>query len=448
MKSRCTKIDGYEIVGMQFAAYPTETQLTRMSQLQPSLRAAWNWLCARQQTVLDARLARAQRLGVVSPAQPKPDYSGLSSEEASHLKTEFRKASSDRIRTAYEATSRLPECAWRPHLSGADSEATRLGLKHDYQVVNWHLTALGLPTLPAHLLQKLIKNWSTKATGSRRKRPRKACETMPIATGSGVCFRLRHEGPHNGEIYIPTVGWIAVRVDRGLLGRLYCPGSGILDGVSLRWDGLRWLASIRIQRRLRPARTRTGRDIGIDPGLAVLITDSEGRQLRNPRNLKFKDSLSLVLSIVQQRGVNAQTKSELGAIEHQARRHEARMRNRVHTQLRQAAAYYAREYDSIYVEANTGCALGVGSRYDGATKLFVDFLRSKAGDRLREVESYYNSQDCSQCGHRDKIVWERRFGSRDQTCTCAQCGYTADRDVNAARNVLRKGAEHGVICET
>ena len=62
-------------------------------------------------------------------------------------------------------------------------------------------------------------------------------------------------------------------------------------------------------------------------------------------------------------------------------------------------------------------------------------LKQRYGSRVREVSPHYTSQDCSQCGFRSKKSWSYengRFGK------CPKCGYTADRDVNAARNIASK----------
>ena len=55
-----------------------------------------------------------------------------------------------------------------------------------------------------------------------------------------------------------------------------------------------------------------------------------------------------------------------------------------------------------------------------------------AGTRLREVDPYDTSQDCSGCGVRvPKVLGDRLH-------ECAHCGLVIDRDLNAARNILHR----------
>jgi transposase len=56
--------------------------------------------------------------------------------------------------------------------------------------------------------------------------------------------------------------------------------------------------------------------------------------------------------------------------------------------------------------------------------------RGKAPGRVEKVPAAYTSQRCSACGHvdRDSRQSQARF-------RCTACGYAANADVNAARNI-------------
>ncbi len=159
--------------------------------------------------------------------------------------------------------------------------------------------------------------------------------------------------------------------------------------------------------------------------------------MRNPRNKKFKDACATVQSIL---GLARQEKVYLPELEKDLARTIARSTRRVKEQLRQYAAWVDVNFDYVGIESNTGIAIGISSQaYTGATKQLVSALRSRLGtDRVREVDPFYNSQECSRCNHRDKETWSRRLGKEDQTCTCTVCGYSADRDLNSSLNVRSK----------
>lgn len=50
--------------------------------------------------------------------------------------------------------------------------------------------------------------------------------------------------------------------------------------------------------------------------------------------------------------------------------------------------------------------------------------------------SQYTSQTCSRCGHADKKNRESQA-----VFVCKKCSYTANADVNAARNILKRGLD-------
>ena len=74
---------------------------------------------------------------------------------------------------------------------------------------------------------------------------------------------------------------------------------------------------------------------------------------------------------------------------------------------------------------------------DVAWSMFSNILSYKAeyaGKIVEKVNPAYTSQTCSQCGTRTLMEL------KDRVFTCA-CGLSMDRDINAARNILRLGKQ-------
>jgi hypothetical protein len=434
---------GYADRGMVFPAYPTEDQVAKIEAMQPSLRAAWNWLVSRIEDPLKAHEAKLVRDGLLPPAIPRPEYSGLQPEEAKTRKQEYTEACRKRRQEIFNSPVKVE---WRPFLSGKGSEAERLGLSESYQVINNYLSDKGLPCLPAALLRRLELNFKFKPTGDKRKRRKQPDCVMPIQTSSGDKIRLikRLAGNWlsrrcNAEVHLPSVGWIAVYLDPGLVNILLTPGNTVREGCTLRYEHGRWYASVKVIRRekMHPG-PGDGSHCGIDPGLAKLATVSDGTVLPNKRNLRYAEARELALGIADIHP----DKEERSWIREFVFRQDFRQRRRTLTQCRQLAAKLSRQYDFIGIEANTGIALGSGSRYVGATKTLLQCLIHRCGtNRVREIDSHFNSQDCSQCGFRSKETWQRRLGESNQTCKCTHCGIELDRDLNAARNVDKRLAE-------
>jgi putative transposase len=82
---------------------------------------------------------------------------------------------------------------------------------------------------------------------------------------------------------------------------------------------------------------------------------------------------------------------------------------------------------------------------DASWGAFLDILSAKAasaGHEVIRVTPRFTSQKCHQCGE----IVQKSLSVR--THLCPFCGYVADRDVNAAHNILAKagappsGAKH------
>ena len=95
-----------------------------------------------------------------------------------------------------------------------------------------------------------------------------------------------------------------------------------------------------------------------------------------------------------------------------------------------------------YAERSSGLATGDFNQAEFLTaniscsRCFVGGRKKEeAGRTLVAVNPAYTSQDCSQCGHRQrKSLFVRRH-----LCSC--CGLDIDRDENAACNILRLGLQ-------
>ena len=79
---------------------------------------------------------------------------------------------------------------------------------------------------------------------------------------------------------------------------------------------------------------------------------------------------------------------------------------------------------------------------DASWSMFRQMLSYKAesaGRKLIAVPAHCTSQMCSSCGE----YVEKSLSVR--THLCPYCGYQEDRDVNAARNILRRGLDEAIV---
>jgi putative transposase len=78
------------------------------------------------------------------------------------------------------------------------------------------------------------------------------------------------------------------------------------------------------------------------------------------------------------------------------------------------------------------------STHDAGWAQFINIVAAKAeeaGMRIVAVDPKNTTQACSRCG----VLPVVKKTLSDRLHSCATCGYVADRDVNAAQNILRLG---------
>ncbi len=115
--------------------------------------------------------------------------------------------------------------------------------------------------------------------------------------------------------------------------------------------------------------------------------------------------------------------------------------------LHKLSAYYAREYELVAVEDLDIKGMLESPRNSrntasAAWNTFTDLLEYKCkreGTHFVEVDPEDTTKECASCGVKtDKPIWVREH-------SCPACGFEADRDANAAWNILSRGlSELGV----
>jgi putative transposase len=185
----------------------------------------------------------------------------------------------------------------------------------------------------------------------------------------------------------------------------------------------------------------TPEQVGIDVGLASFASFSTGEAIENPRFFRQEER---ALARAQRR----MAKEANGTPKRRKRRrvvarvHERtrwKRRNFAHQESRKIVNRFqviAVECLSINRMVHNRCL--AKSISDAACAEFASMVRVKAewaGRAFVAVNPAYTSQDCSGCGHRQKMP----LGERIYHCPC--CHLELDRDLNAALNILRLGLQ-------
>ena len=435
MKKKFQIAEGNEIRGFVVRLYPTKDDEAKLEVLSNDMRRAWNWLVSRTEEVLSSREAYAVRNGLVGQRPEKPVCNG-SPEATKQAWALFRKACAEWHGVVHKATKDVPECAFRKFTD----ELQHFRCKYDYQllgrVIDWSYSegSERLIRPGAHMLQALSKNYFQKS--SRRKRFRRVSDgMMPLQVRSGDdCFSM---GAFGGRRNSPDFYNCSVKIN-GLTMRGRLPGKSpegrVLEGVTVRKEADGWYASVKVELPKRVlSEAVAGSVVGVDMGLCdiaayYVTTDgvqpdtchSSGKVISNVRGRAFAERIA---------GRQAE-KKPVGRLHQKAAR---QVKHLLYNELIKPLA----SIETIKIEKLDADIGQRGSDITSAIRLAAKMLKERYGERVREVEPHFTSQDCSQCGFRCKDAWSYEHGRYGQ---CPRCGYKEHRDVNAARNIAARPA--------
>ncbi len=179
-------------------------------------------------------------------------------------------------------------------------------------------------------------------------------------------------------------------------------------------------------------------DIGIDVGLTSFLTDSEGHSVPNPR---FYRTSQKTLRRKQRQLCRRKKSSKRFR---KASRNVAKTHLKINRQRRdyhfKTAKPYAEGYQRFAVEdlqitnmvKNHHLSKSIMDASWGAFLAILTAKAESAGHCVIRVNPHYATQACSHCGE----LIQKSLSVR--THICIFCSYVADRDVNAAKNILFK----------
>ncbi|MBE9115000.1 transposase [Lusitaniella coriacea LEGE 07157] len=187
----------------------------------------------------------------------------------------------------------------------------------------------------------------------------------------------------------------------------------------------------------------TGWAIGVDLGIKYFLADSNGETIENP---KFYRKGERQLNRANHNKSRKFRKGQPQSNNYQkARNRYARKHLRVSRQRNEyvkRVAYCAIQsndlvaYEDLNVKGlvkNRKLAKSISDVGWSTFRNWLEYFGQKYGTVTVAVPPHHTSQDCSNCGERVKKALSTR------THVCPHCGYTEDRDINAAMNILKKG---------
>lgn len=234
------------------------------------------------------------------------------------------------------------------------------------------------------------------------------------------------------RLKLSGIGRVAVRWHR--------PLEGTIKTVRITRRAAKWYACFACEVEATPLPTTTT-DIGVDVGIASLITTSEGEKEVHPGWYRTAQRKLRVLQRRVARRKKGSTRRRKAVLQLQ-RQHE-RIANTRKDFLNKLAHRLIARYDRIALE-DLRITNMVRNRHlaksilDAGWGYLIRHLTSKAAEAGRVVllvDPGYTSKTCSQCGH----IFES-LSLADRWIDCG-CGLSLDRDHNAAVNILNRAGQ-------
>ena len=246
---------------------------------------------------------------------------------------------------------------------------------------------------------------------------------------------IRFDG---NRIKLPKVGYVKIVEHRQHEG-------GIKSVVVSKERSGEYYASILCEVEQPEPLPVTDKVVGIDLGLHDIVVCSDGERVSSPKHFrKFEQRLAKI-----QRAFSRTQKDSKG--HEKARLKVARCHQKIKNQrndfLQKLSTKLIRENQAICLEDLS--VKGMERNYklaksvtDASFSKFVSMLKYKAewyGRKVVKIDRFYPStQICSGCGYKNESIKGLR-GLKVREWICPECGEVHDRDLNAARNILKEG---------
>jgi len=322
----------------------------------------------------------------------------------------------DEIPARYEVQGRLPELkTWWDDLGDVHSKVLQMVVKRVYD---------NLYTLKA-------QKENGRAVGMLTwKSPREYRSLTYNQSG----FELKNTSGRP-TLWLSKIGEIPIHLHREI------PRDATIKQVTVKREPTgEWYVTFGINvERDTPEKPETPEKvIGIDVGILKYVHDTDGYAIESPDFSDERERFERAqrgLSRKEHGSANWEKQRQVVAERH------ADLKRKRRDFLHKLSNYYATEYDLVAVEDldAKGLVELPGNSRNRAGAAWGTFLRmleykcEREGTHFVTVNSKDTTKECASCGVKtDKPLWVREH-------SCPSCGFEADRDANAAWNILSRG---------
>ena len=211
-----------------------------------------------------------------------------------------------------------------------------------------------------------------------------------------------------------------------------------INNVTIKIENGKYYAVFNIETEI-PEFPKTKQFVGIDLGMRTLATLDNGLKIAN-------------LDVTHEENMIKKYQKRLSRQKNNSNRYKKTLKtywkwidqkkNKIKDHYHKTTTKIVKKYDIIILEDLNIKGMFQNPHYSPklqkiAWKKFVEMIKYKAeiyGKTLRQISRWYpSSKTCSNCGHYNKdLKYETEW-------KCPQCQKTHDRDINAAKNILKQG---------
>jgi putative transposase len=325
---------------------------------------------------------------------------------------------SDDIPARYEVQGTLPDLkSWWGDLTDIHSKVLQMVVKRVYD---------NLSTLKA-------QKENGRAVGMLKWKPPREYRSL---TYNQSGFKLKNTSGRP-VLWLSKIGEIPIHLHRDI------PENATIKQVTVKQEPTgEWCATfgIDVDEDTREKPENPKRVVGIDVGILKYAHDTDATAVESPDFSDERERLECAQRSLSRKEHDSNNWEQQRKTV--ARRH-ADLKRKRRDFLHKLSNYYAREYDLVAVEdldAKGLVELPGNSRNRagaswGAFLRMLEYKCDREGTHFVAVNPRGTTKECASCGVKtDKPLWVREH-------SCPSCGFEADRDANAAWNILSRGLE-------
>ncbi|MCV5104492.1 transposase [Escherichia coli] len=255
----------------------------------------------------------------------------------------------------------------------------------------------------------------------------------------------------NNRISLPKLGWVRYRNSREVIGEV--------KNITVSQSCGKWYVSIQTEYEVADPVHNAESMVGLDAGVTKLATLSDGT-VYHPVN-SFKTNQRKLATLQRQLSRKVKFSANWQKQKRKIQRHHSHIANIRRDYLHKVTSEISKNHAMIVIEdlkvgnmsksakgsseqhgrnvrAKSGLNRSILDQGWYEMRRQLEYKQLWRGGQVLAVPPAYTSQRCACCGHTAK---ENRLSQ--SKFRCQVCGYTANADVNGARNILAAG--HAVL---